>query len=197
MGSYPFIATAADVSLPISIANGGTGQVTAAAAYNALSPMTTTGDMEYDSSAATAARLAIGAINTMLASSGSLPEWELGLLQQATTGGSGYALVNGTGTIISWTAPNDGNMHRVLVFAVLHITSNETGGTIALNFDLPDGTTGNKTIFSQNQSASVVYPLANNCPQFLLVEANTAVSLSQSTALTGGAATLFAELWAS
>lgn len=44
--------------LPISIANGGHGKTTAAAGYNALSPMTTTGDIEYESAAGTASRLA-------------------------------------------------------------------------------------------------------------------------------------------
>lgn len=43
---------------PLGLAAGGTGQATAAAAYNALSPMTTLGDLEYESGAATAARLA-------------------------------------------------------------------------------------------------------------------------------------------
>jgi hypothetical protein len=41
-----------------TIPQGGTGQVTAAAAYNALSPMTTTGDIDYESAANTASRLA-------------------------------------------------------------------------------------------------------------------------------------------
>ncbi len=42
----------------IAIANGGTGQTTAAAAFNALDPMTTLGDVMYDSGGTTAARLA-------------------------------------------------------------------------------------------------------------------------------------------
>jgi len=42
----------------VTIGAGGTGQTTAAAAYNALSPMTTTGDLEYESAANTASRLA-------------------------------------------------------------------------------------------------------------------------------------------
>lgn len=42
----------------LGLGNGGTGQITAAAAYNALSPMTTLGDIEYESGAATASRLA-------------------------------------------------------------------------------------------------------------------------------------------
>lgn len=42
----------------IALANGGTGQTSASAAYNALSPMTTLGDIEYESGANTASRLA-------------------------------------------------------------------------------------------------------------------------------------------
>lgn len=42
----------------LSIANGGTGQATALAAFNALSPMTTLGDVLYGGSAGTATRLA-------------------------------------------------------------------------------------------------------------------------------------------
>ncbi len=42
----------------ITIANGGTGQTTAAAAFNALNPMTTLGDVMYDSGGTTASRLA-------------------------------------------------------------------------------------------------------------------------------------------
>lgn len=52
------IGSAGTISTPVSIANGGTGQASAAAAYNALSPMTTTGDIEYESAANTASRLA-------------------------------------------------------------------------------------------------------------------------------------------
>jgi hypothetical protein len=42
----------------LTIAGGGTGQTGASAAYNALSPMTTLGDIEYESAANTASRLA-------------------------------------------------------------------------------------------------------------------------------------------
>lgn len=50
--------TAAGLSSTLAIGSGGTGQTTAAAAYNALSPMTTLGDLEYESGANSAGRLA-------------------------------------------------------------------------------------------------------------------------------------------
>lgn len=59
----------------IAIANGGTGQATAAAAYNALSPMTTAGDLEYEISANTAARLGIGSTGQVLTVVAGLPAW--------------------------------------------------------------------------------------------------------------------------
>lgn len=58
-GTYPDpTVTATHLSAALPIAQGGTGQESAAAAYNALSPMTTLGDIEYESGASTAARLA-------------------------------------------------------------------------------------------------------------------------------------------
>lgn len=50
--------TASNVTGTVAIANGGTGQTTAAGAYNALTPMTTLGDLVYESSSGTASRLA-------------------------------------------------------------------------------------------------------------------------------------------
>jgi len=60
---------------PLPIANGGTNATSAPAAYNNLSPMTTTGDMEYESAPGVASRLPIGANNTILKVSGGIPTW--------------------------------------------------------------------------------------------------------------------------
>lgn len=57
-GAPTFRAIVAGDLPTVPIAQGGTGQTSAAAAYNALSPMTTLGDIEYESGANTAARLA-------------------------------------------------------------------------------------------------------------------------------------------
>jgi hypothetical protein len=46
------------LSTPVAIANGGTGQTTASAAFNALSPLTTLGDLVYENATPAAARLA-------------------------------------------------------------------------------------------------------------------------------------------
>jgi hypothetical protein len=59
----------------LPIANGGTNASTAAAAFNNLSPMTTTGDMEYEASAGVAARLPIGTTGQVLTVVGGIPTW--------------------------------------------------------------------------------------------------------------------------
>ena len=66
---------AANVTGTVAIANGGTGQTTAAAAYNALTPLTTAGDIVYEASANTAARLPIGTTGQVLTVAGGAPSW--------------------------------------------------------------------------------------------------------------------------
>jgi hypothetical protein len=66
---------AANVTGTVAIANGGTGQTTANPAFNALSPMTTAGDIIYEDATPTAARLAIGSTGNVLTVSGGLPVW--------------------------------------------------------------------------------------------------------------------------
>jgi hypothetical protein len=57
------------------IANGGTGQTTASAAFNALSPITTTGDLILGNGTNSATRLPIGANGYMLTSNGTTASW--------------------------------------------------------------------------------------------------------------------------
>jgi hypothetical protein len=75
--NYALYSTSASVltagTLPI--AAGGTGATTAAAAYNALTPLTTTGDIIYEASASTAARLPIGSTGQVLTVAGGIPSW--------------------------------------------------------------------------------------------------------------------------
>lgn len=95
---------AANVTGTVAIANGGTGQTTAAAAFNALNPMTTTGDIIYEASPTTAARLGIGSTGQVLTVAGGLPSWAaapssnittLGLYENSATISANYTI--GTG----------------------------------------------------------------------------------------------------
>lgn len=75
----------------LPIANGGTGQITASAAFNALSPITTTGDLIIGNGTNSATRLAIGANNYVLTSNGTTAVW-------AAASGSGATISNDTST---------------------------------------------------------------------------------------------------
>jgi hypothetical protein len=74
----------------LPIANGGTGQTTASAAFNALSPVTSTGDLIIGNGTNSATRLAIGANGYVLTSDGTTASW--------------VAAGSGSGTVTSITA---------------------------------------------------------------------------------------------
>jgi hypothetical protein len=74
--------TAANVTGTVAIANGGTGQTTKAPAFNALSPITATGDLIIGNGSNSAARLAIGTNGQVLTSNGTTATW-------AAAGGGG------------------------------------------------------------------------------------------------------------
>jgi hypothetical protein len=86
LDSYGQVAASSVLGIP----EGGTGQTTAEAAFNALAPMTTTGDMVYDSAAALAARLPIGAESEhLLVVSGGVPGWVAGVVNAKAYGATG------------------------------------------------------------------------------------------------------------
>jgi hypothetical protein len=70
-GSVP----AGSITGTVPIANGGTGQTTAAAAFNALSPITTTGDLIVGNGSNSATRLGIGSTGQVLTVSGGTTVW--------------------------------------------------------------------------------------------------------------------------
>jgi len=78
----------------LPIANGGTGQTTAGAAFNALSPITTTGDLIIGNGTNSATRLGIGTTGYVLTSNGTTASWA------AATGGV-TQIVAGTNVTIS------------------------------------------------------------------------------------------------
>jgi hypothetical protein len=91
----------------LPIASGGTGQVTATAAFDALNPMTTTGDIIYESTPSVAARLPIGTTGQVLTVAGGLPSW-------ATAAGGQFQteLFTAPGT---WTKPASATQVKVTV----------------------------------------------------------------------------------
>jgi hypothetical protein len=90
-GTLTGVDLATQVTGTLPIANGGTGQTTASAAFNALSPITSTGDLILGNGVNSATRLPIGANTYVLTSNGTTATWALPT-------GSGATITNDTST---------------------------------------------------------------------------------------------------
>lgn len=116
---------------------------------------------------------------------------------KATTPAAGTALVNGTPTILTWTAPNDGNLHPVVVCAALHVTGLETGGAIAVTVSAAAGQPVTNTIFAGGKAVGDYQGADSGVPDTnLILGPGQTVTVVQSSALTAGAALLRAQILA-
>jgi len=109
--SLTSIPLASAVTGQLPIPNGGTGQPTASAGFNALSPMTTAGDIIYGGASGTGTRLAPGTA-TQLLHGGSTPSWSAVSLTADVTGtlpvgngGTGVTSSTGTGNVVLSASP--------------------------------------------------------------------------------------------
>ena len=113
------VTTAGTITLAgtLAIANGGTGATTASAAFNALSPMTTLGDVLYGASSGAGTRLAGNTTATKefltqtgTGSASAAPVWatiaagDVPTLNQNTTGSAGSVLFSGVGAATNTNA---------------------------------------------------------------------------------------------
>jgi len=125
-GLTPNTATSGVITLAgtLNIANGGTGQTSASTAFNALSPLTTAGDIIYYNGT-TNTRLPIGSSGQVLTISSGEPAWasssSIVSTKQVTTT---YAILSTDGTIFANAAsgaftvtlpasPNAGETHTI------------------------------------------------------------------------------------
>jgi hypothetical protein len=135
-GFTPNSATTGAVTLAgtLNVANGGTGQTTATAAFDALNPMTTVGDMIYEGTGPTATRLPIGTSGQILTVSGGIPSW-----QNAPASG-----VTSFETSLSGLTPSTATTGAVTLAGTLGPSSGGTGQTTYIDGELLIGnTTGN------------------------------------------------------
>jgi len=130
--------------------------------------------------------------------SASISPGNSGLALVATTGPNGFAKQNATPQILSWTAPNDGNLHRFMIVATESVTSTETGGQITNSYSAPGG--GGIITVPIFAAGSGAGPNQGNLGerQAQSIPAGSTVSIQQATALTAGGPTIvYAEIWGS
>lgn len=112
-GAVYATSTSALTTGTLPITAGGTGQTTASAAFNALSPITTTGDLILGTGTNTAGRLGIGANGYVLTSDGTTASWQPGASSMVYPGagipnstgsawGTSYT-TSGSGTVVALT----------------------------------------------------------------------------------------------
>ena len=140
--------TLSGTALPIL--NGGTGQTTATAAFNALSPITTAGDLILGTGVNTAGRLGIGTNGQVLQSNGTTASWVTftgGATITPTTTNTTYYLVGtsstsgtfSTASISSTTPisynPSTGNLTSPQVIASNGLSVNSN--TVSTSYSIP------------------------------------------------------------
>lgn len=122
---------------------------------------------------------------------GSLaPVLPVALALQAATPVAGYGLVNSIGNVITWAAPNDGQLHRFMAIVTLDVTVATTGGQIQVNCTLPDGSNGSQQVIAPTQATGV-----KENSLLAIVQAGATVAVRQNSAMSAGTATLWAEIW--
>lgn len=111
----------------------------------------------------------------------------------ASTPVAGFALQNATPTILSWTAPSDGQLHDVLVMTTETANGAAVGGAVGLTLTAPDGTVGTPQIYGGTPGAG----FHNASFVTYIVQAGSTFQVNQTSALTAGIATMWARIWAS
>lgn len=106
----------------------------------------------------------------------------------ARTVTGGFALQNGTPGILTFTTPNDGQMHAYDVAAVLNVTTLEVGGAVTLQWHA-GGLSYTQTMFASALAVGT-YTFSQN----IVCDPNTVVQVQQTAALTSGAASTLAAI---
>jgi hypothetical protein len=97
-------------------------------------------------------------------------------------------LTNGTPTILTYTTPNDGRPHQVLITGTMHVTSATTGGAVQGVYSAPDGLVTFTAALSAATQAVGAHPSGGT---WATVAPNTTITISQSSAVTAGAAKIW------
>jgi hypothetical protein len=122
----------------------------------------------------------------------SVTPFTTGFNKLAATAVAGVALSGAGQTVLTWTAPSDGQLHRVSLYVDLNVTTLDVGGAVSWTYTNPAGAvSSNLNLISGGAAVG-----AHRATDGAIVEAGSTVTITVA-ALTGGAAVIWAELWGS
>ncbi len=135
-GTLSNVSLTTQVTGTLPIANGGTGQTTASAAFNALSPVTSTGDLILGNGVNSSTRLPIGANTYVLTSNGTTASWALPT-------GSGATITNDTTTATNvyptFAAATSGSLSTIYTSNAKYLYKPSTGELTSEHFVAGNG----------------------------------------------------------
>jgi len=135
-GTLSNVSLTTQVTGTLPIANGGTGQTTASAAFNALSPVTSTGDLILGNGVNSSTRLPIGANTYVLTSNGTTASWALPT-------GSGATITNDTTTATNvyptFAAATSGSLSTIYTSNAKYLYKPSTGELTSEHFVASNG----------------------------------------------------------
>ena len=173
------IATGVWQGTAIGIGYGGTGQASASAGFNALSPITAVGDLIIGNGTNSAARLGIGANGYVLTSNGTTAAWA------ASTGG-----VTSFQTSLSGLTPSTGSTGAITLAGTLGATSGGTGQNSYATGDLLYASASNTLSKLAAGTNGYVLTLAGGVPTWAAGASSGVTTISfGSTGLTPSTAT--------
>lgn len=145
---------------PVAIAYGGTGATTKSGAFDALSPMTTLGDMIYGATAGTATRMGGNATTTKM------------FLSQTGTGSASAAPI--------WAALVDGDIPNDITINLATRATNVAGG--AAN-QIPYQSAANTTLFSNTGASGQIIVNDGSKPVWVAMSGDVTISSAGATTI--------------
>jgi hypothetical protein len=141
----------------LEILSGGTGQTTATAAFNALNPMTTVGDIIYEGAGPSATRLGVGSTNQVLTVISGVPSWQTPASPSAFPAGTAMMFVQ-TAAPTGWTKSTTHDNKALRVVSGTASSGGSVAFTTAFASQTPAGSVSITTVSGSAGSTTLTTP---------------------------------------
>jgi len=148
----------------LPVANGGTGQTSTSSSFNALSPLTTAGDILFENATPANARLPIGSTGQVLTVVGGLPAWMTPGAGSGTVSSVSVVSANGfAGTVATATTTPAITLSTTVSGIILGNGTSISSATPGTDYVIPSGSiTGNAATVTTNANLTGVVTSIGN-----------------------------------